>query len=88
MKLRYNFVTNKVADKIVAVAVGEDAEKFNGFIKMNETGAYIFNMLKNDVTEDEIVASLEKEYEGVTKEELRNTVKEFIARLKESDVME
>lgn len=88
MKLKYNFVTNKVADKIVAVAVGEDAEKFNGFIKMNETGAYIFNMLKNDVTEDEIVASLEKEYEGATKEELLNTVKEFIGRLKESDVME
>lgn len=88
MKLKYIFVTNKVADKIVAVAVGEDAEKFNGFIKMNETGAYIFNMLKKDVTEDEIVAALEKEYEGVTKEELRNTVKEFIARLKESDVIE
>ena len=88
MKLRYNFVTNKVADKIIAVAVGEDAEKFNGFIKMNETGAYIFNMLKNNVTEDEIVASLEKEYEGASLEELRNTVSRFIASLKESDVME
>lgn len=88
MKLKYNFVMNKVADKNVAVAVGADSEKFNGFIKMNDTGAYIFNMLKKDVTEDEIVASLEKEYEGVTKQELLYTVKEFIVRLKESDVIE
>ncbi len=88
MKLKYIFVTNKVADKIVAVAVGEDAEKFGGFIKMNDTGAYIFNMLKNDVTEEEIVASMQEEYEGVTLENLRNTVKEFISRLKESDVIE
>ena len=88
MKLKYNFVMNKVADKNVAVAVGADSEKFNGFIKMNDTGAYIFNMLKKDVTEDEIIASLEKEYEGVTKQELLNTVKEFIVRLKESDVIE
>ena len=88
MKLKYNFVMNKVADKNVAVAVGADSETFNGFIKMNDTGAYIFNMLKKDVTEDEIVASLEKEYEGVTKQELLNTVKEFIVRLKESDVIE
>ena len=87
MKLKYNFVTNKVADKIVAVAVGEDAEKFGGFIKMNDTGAYIFNMLKNDVTEEEIVASMQEEYEGVTLENLRNTVKEFISRLKEWDVI-
>lgn len=88
MKLKYNFVTNKVADRIVAVAVGEDAEKFSGFIKMNGTGAYIFNMLKNDVTEDEIVASMGKEYEGVSPEELRETVREFIGRLKESGVIE
>ena len=47
MKLKYNFVTNEVADKIVAVAVGDDLSKFNGFIKMNGTGAFIFNMLKN-----------------------------------------
>ena len=57
MKLKYNFVTNEVADKIVAVPVGDDLEKFNGFVKMNDVGAYIFNMLKNDVTEDEIVAA-------------------------------
>lgn len=88
MKLKYNFVTNTVADRIIAVAVGDDAEKFNGFIKMNDTGAYIFNMLKNDVTEEEIVASMQGEYEGATLDKLRNTVKEFIARLKESDVIE
>ncbi|MEE1007497.1 MAG: PqqD family protein, partial [Acutalibacteraceae bacterium] len=68
MKLKYNFVTNKVADRIVAVAVGEDANKFSGFIKMNDTGAYIFNMLKSDVTEDEIVASIEREYDGADSE--------------------
>lgn len=88
MKLKYNFVMNKVADKNVAVAVGADSEKFNGFIKMNDTGAYIFNMLKNDVTEDEIIASVEKEYRGVSTEELRSTVNKFIERLKESDVIE
>lgn len=88
MKLKYNFVTNKVADMVVAVAVGEDVQKFDGFIKMNDTGAYIFNMLKNDVTEDEITAAMEKEYEGVTSEELRKTVSEFIGRLKESDMIE
>lgn len=88
MKLKYHFVTNKVADRIVAVAVGEDAEKFGGFIKMNDTGAYIFNMLKKDVDENEIVTSMEKEYKGATPEELRSTVKEFIGRLKESGVIE
>lgn len=87
MKLKYNFVTNEVADKIVAVPVGEDLEKFGGFIKMNDVGAYIFNMLKNDVTEDEIVASMLKDFEDATEQEVRETVKEFTDKLKEADVL-
>lgn len=88
MKLKYNFVTNEVANKIVAVAVGGDLEKFNGFIKMNDTGAYIFNMLKSDVTEEEIVAAMKKDYEDAAEEEIRETVSEFVGKLKEADVLE
>ena len=88
MKLKYNFVTNEVADKIVAVAVGDDLEKFGGFIKMNGTGAYIFNMLKNDVTEDEIVTAMLKDYEDATEQEVRETVKEFTGKLKAENVIE
>lgn len=88
MKLKYNFVTNKVADRIVAVAVGDDAQKFNGFIKMNDTGAFIFNMLRNDVTADEIADAMKREYEGVSEDELRLTVRRFIDNLRESDVLE
>ena len=88
MKLKYNFVTNEVADKIVAVAVGDDLEKFNGFIKMNDTGAYIFNMLKNDVTEEEIVEAMKKDYSDATEEEIKETVCGFVGKLKDADVLE
>ena len=88
MKLKYNFVTNEVADKIVAVPVGDDLEKINGFVKMNDVGAYIFNMLKNDVTEDEIVAAMLKDYEDATEQEVRETVKEFTGKLKAENVIE
>ena len=88
MKLKYNFVTNEVADKIVAVAVGDDLSKFNGFIKMNDIGAYIFNMLKNDVTEDEIVACMQKDYPDAAEAEIREVVTGFVAELKKEDVIE
>ena len=88
MKLKYHFVTNEVADKIVAVAVGDDMTSFNGFIKMNDTGAFIFNMLQNDVTEDEIVAAMLENYDNTTEEEVRATVKDFIAELVKAEVVE
>jgi len=88
MRLKYNFVTNEVADKIVAVPVGDDLGTFNGFVKLNDVGAYIFNMLKNDVTEDEIINAMEKDYTDTTRQEISETVIEFISKLKESDLLE
>ena len=72
----------------MAVAVGGDLEKFNGFIKMNDTGAYIFNMLKSDVTEDEIVGAMKRDYEDAAEEKIRETVSEFVSKLKEADMLE
>lgn len=88
MKLKYNFVTNNVAGKTVAVAVGDDLANFGGFIKMNDTGAFIFELLKKEVTKEEIVTAVMNEYEGVTKEELEKTVSDFIKQLQKSGVIE
>lgn len=87
MKLKYNFVTNEVADKIVAVAVGDDLEKFNGFIKMNDVAADIFALLKEETTEDIVVAEMCKRYPEEGEQEVRNTVKEFTAKLIEAGVL-
>lgn len=88
MKLKHNFVINQVADKIVAVPAGHDLDGFNGFIKMNDIGAYIFNMLNNDVTEDDIVAAMVKDYPDATEAEIRETVEGFVGKLKESGLVE
>lgn len=87
MKLKYNFVVNQVADKMVAVPVGNDLEGFSGFIKMNDIGAYIFNMLKEDVTEDDIVAAMVKDYPDATETEIRETVQGFVGQLKEGGIV-
>ena len=88
MKLKYSFVVNEVAGKKVAVAVGEDLAKFNGFIKMNENSAFVFEQLKNDVTEDDIIAALVKEFGVEDNDELREGVRGFIAGLNAEGVLE
>ncbi len=88
MKLKYNFVTSVVADKTVAVAVGNGLGKKNGIIKMNETGAFIFNMLKKDVTKEEIVDALMAEYEGANEKEIISAVENFLKILKKNGILE
>lgn len=45
MKLKYRFVQRQVGGNWVAVAVGPDHEKFNGMVKLNNTGAFIMSLL-------------------------------------------
>ena len=88
MKLKYNFIINEVADKMVAVAVGDDLEKFNGFVKMNDVGAEIFEILKNDVELDEIVELMMAKHPESTKEEAIETISGFIQELKSNGIVE
>ena len=87
MKLKYNFVLNPVADKIVAVAVGDDLGKFNGFIKMNDIGAEIFEILKNDVELDEVIKLMLEKHPESNLEEATETVTEFVNQLKDAEVL-
>ncbi len=86
MKLKYNFVTREVAGQSVAIVVGENTKKFNGMIKLNGSGEFIFKMLGKDVTEDDMVAAFLSEYE-TTEEQARNTVRKFISELEKNGLL-
>lgn len=88
MKLKYNFVINEVAGSTVAVAVGDDAAKFKGFIKMNSTGAEIFRMLKNQISKESLVENLGEIYPEQEKEILVKSVESFVSELLEAEVLE
>lgn len=88
MKLKYNLIVNEVAGKMVAVAVGEDINKFNGFIKTNVAGSEILEILKNDVSMDEIVAKMAAKYPDTDKSQVKDNVEQFVEGLKEEGVVE
>ena len=45
MKIKDNFILRKVADSYVVVPVGKLTLDFNGIINLNETGAFLFELL-------------------------------------------
>lgn len=87
MKLRYKFVVQNVAGKPVAVAVGQDNEKFNGMIKLNNSGELIFRLLSSgDHTEEEILSRFAEQY-GVTVETVKPAVLGFIDQLRQNGLL-
>lgn len=78
MKLKSGFVLEEVAGTYLAVAVGERAEELKVLIKLNSTGAFLWNVLaERDVTESELVDALLSEYE-VSRELAEKSVGDFV----------
>lgn len=87
MKLKEEIVTGNIDGRDFAIATGKLAAKFNGIINNNPTAGFIFNLLKEEQTEDSIVTAMLAKYDA-PEEEIRADVKELIIQLKELDIVE
>ena len=86
MKLKYNFVIRDIDGRPVAIAVGKDNAEFNGMIRLNDTGKFIFDLLSVDTTEGDIVTGLTGNYD-VDVNEAESAVKEFVQKLRDNGLL-
>lgn len=85
-KLKYTFETMELDDVLVAVPVEEGASEFHGVIKLNETAAYIFRLLQDEITEEQIIDAVAREYDA-PKREIASDVKEYLEDFKQHGVL-
>lgn len=87
MKLKYNFAIKEVLGMYLAVSVGEENKKFEGVLRLNEIGKNILELLQEGKEEDEVVATLKKEYDA-TDDQLHAEVKKIIDQLQSEGIIE
>lgn len=86
MKLKYNFVVREVANKTVAIPVGNSTEEFDCVITLNESGSFLFNLLKEDMSKEQLISAFLNEYDA-TREQAETTVEKFIEKLRKADIL-
>lgn len=87
MKIKEGFVVRKIANQYMAVPVGSRAKELHGMIGLNETAAFLWELLKEDRTEEELAKLLYDEYE-ISEECALKTVQKFCKSLQDEGVME
>lgn len=83
MMIQGSYILRDVAGSHVVVPVGESVADFNGLITMNETGAFLWKQLQEDVERDELVHRLTEEYD-VTPEQAAQDVDAFLQKLQDN----
>ena len=79
MKLKEGFILRQVAGKTVVLPC-DDALDLNVMITLNGTGAFLWEHLQAETTQEELVAALLGEYD-VDEEKARNSVAAFVEKL-------
>ena len=80
MKLNKNFLVHKTKKEVIVVPSGK--AEFSGVINGNETFGVILDFLKKDITEDKIIAEMQKMYSD-DNGQIEKDVKRTISELKE-----
>lgn len=87
MKIKKDFILRKVADSYVVVPVGKLTLDFNGIINLNETGAFLFELLQEGAKKEELLRKMLEEYD-VTPEKAAADIDVFLKKAEEADVLE
>ncbi len=86
MKLKYSLEMVDMGSEVIAVPVGNDANKMRGVLKLNIEGKEILEYLKSDTTMDEIVNSLAVKYQN-DRGVLEKYVQKIIEILRKKDLL-
>ena len=89
MKIKSGFVLEKVGGEYLAVAVGERAKEFSGFIRLNSSGAYFWKLLSEaDLSEADLVSAAMRDFEGVEEAQLERDIKALVKTLIDGGMIE
>ena len=87
MKIKEGFILREIADTIVAVPTGELVNEFQGMIKLTNSAKFVWELLQEDTTIDEIADKLSKKY-NIDINKAKEDTEKFINNLKESNLIE
>ena len=86
MKIEKEFILREIAGEHIIVPTGETVLQFNGMITVNDLGLVLWELLQNDITEDEMVEKVLEEYE-IDEQTARSDIQEFIGSLVKAGII-
>ena len=82
MKIRERYVLQKIGDRAIAVSLGGDKKA----VTLNDTGAFLWEKLTEEKTEEQLKEALLAEYE-TDEATARRAVEDFVNTLKKENLL-
>ena len=86
MKIAKEYILREIAGDYIFVPVRAAALEFNGMITVNETGAFLWEKLREGTTKEELLHAMLEEYE-VSEKEAEADIQEFLQMLQKNKIL-
>ena len=84
MRLNNDFLIHNTSNGEMLIPVGEETKKFHGVVKLNATGSEIVHLLEEeDLNMDALLNRFYEEYPEEDKEIIKQSVTDFVNKLRE-----
>ena len=67
MKIKDGFALRNFADKWIAVSINDNTHENNLFITLNNSGAFVWNLLQNETDYNTVIKAITEKYDIDTK---------------------
>ena len=84
MKIQDGYLLKQVAGNYVVVPVGD--LNFEGLITLNETGAFLWEILEKECHEDDLIQALTNEYD-ISKDQAKADIQAFLEILRKENLI-
>lgn len=87
MKIKNDFVLKTIAGTNVVVPLGSNTVSFRAIITLNESGAFLWQSLENDITKEQLLELMLKEYD-IDRDTALTDIEEFLNKLREAELLD
>ncbi len=87
MKIKEGFILQDMGSSYLAVAVGELADSFTSLVKLNSSGAFLWQKALSETTVDALAESLVQEY-GIDIALAKRDAAAFVETLMKNGILE
>ena len=87
MKIKPGYMLREVAGCSVVVAIGVDTMDFGGMINLNESGTFLWRLLEEGVSEQELLLKMLDEYD-VEEAVAKQDIAVFLNKMREAELLD
>lgn len=86
MKIKSGYMLREVDGVSIVVAIGDESTKFNGMIRLNSTGSFLWKLLSEGCDYNDLLNKMLEVYD-VDETTAKNGINGFLNKLKENELL-